>query len=116
MPTICSMSYKIERVETFDRQVKRLAKKYGSLKEDLRRLFDSLAENPTQDSALGKGCYKVRLAITSKSQGKPGGARVITFVRITQETVYLLAIYDKSEKENLEDNELDDYLALVDPD
>jgi len=101
MLTNYSMSYKLKSIPTFDRQVKRLAKKYPSLKTDLRSLLDSLQEDPTQGSALGKGCYKVRMAIASKKQGKSGGARVITFVKITQEAVYLLAVYDKSEKEDL---------------
>ena len=53
------------------------------------------------------------MAIASKKQGKSGGARVITFVRVVQETVYLMAMYDKSDKENLDAGELDAYLALV---
>ena len=36
------------------------------LKNDLRLLFDSLREDPAQGTALGKGCYKVRMAIASK--------------------------------------------------
>ncbi|SFF36999.1 type II toxin-antitoxin system RelE/ParE family toxin [Spirosoma endophyticum] len=110
------MSYDLKRLLTFDRQAKRLAKKYPSLKTDLRTLFDSLREDPTQGAALGKGCYKVRMAIASKKQGKSGGARVITFVKVTQEAVYLLAIYDKSEKENLDSGELDTYLDLIEDD
>ncbi len=38
--------------------------------------------------------------------GKSGGARAITYVYIETETVYLLTIYDKGEKENLKPNEL----------
>ncbi|RYZ85181.1 MAG: hypothetical protein EOP04_16500 [Proteobacteria bacterium] len=110
------MSYELKRLPTFDRQAKRLAKKYPSLKTDLRTLFDSLREDPTQGAALRKGCYKVRMAIASKKQGKSGGARVITFVKVTQEAVYLLAVYDKSEKENLDSGELDIYLDLIEED
>jgi hypothetical protein len=54
------------------------------------------------------------MAITSKKQGKSGGARVITFVHVTQEVVYLMSIYDKSEKENLDPGELDAYISLID--
>ena len=56
------------------------------------------------------------MAITSKKQGKSGGARVITFVKVTQEAVYLLAVYDKSEKEDMETGELDTYLNLIEDD
>lgn len=62
---------------------------------------------------MGKGCYKVRMAVKSKRQGKSGGARVITFVKVIRETVHLMAIYDKSEKEDLDDGELDGYLAPI---
>jgi hypothetical protein len=107
------MSYELKRLPTFDRQAKRLAKKYPSLKTDLSVFFTELQNDPLQGASLGKSCYKVRVAITSKGQGKSGGARVITFVKITQEQVFLLAIYDKSEKESLEPNELETYLNLI---
>ena len=110
------MSYDLKVVPTFERQAKRLAKKYPSLKIDLRTLFDSLQEDPLQGAPLGKGCYKVRMAIASKKQGKSGGARVITFVKVIHEAIYLLAIYDKSEKEDLEKGELDAYLDLIEDD
>jgi len=110
------MSYDLKRLPTFDRQVKRLAKKYPSLKTDLKSFFDSLQAEPVQGAALGKGCYRVRMAIASKKQGKSGGVRVITFVKVTQEVVYLMAMYDKSEKENLDAGELDAYLDLIEDD
>ncbi len=49
---------------------------------------------------IGKDCYKIRVLITSKGKGKgkSGGARVITYVRIVKSNVYLLDIYDKSNK------------------
>ncbi len=55
---------------------------------------------------LGNGCYKIRLAISSKQKGKSGGARVITFVQVVDTIVYLLSIYDKAEAANISDKEL----------
>lgn len=107
------MSYNIIAVPTFRKELKKLAKKYDSLKTDISVLFESLEENPIQGTSLGRNCYKIRLAISSKGKGKSGGARVITNVVITQETVYLLSIYDKSDKENLTDKELDELLKHV---
>ncbi|WP_342663147.1 hypothetical protein [Rudanella lutea] len=49
--------------------------------------------------------------ISSKKKGKRGGARVITYVQIVETTVYLLTIYDKSEKADLTDGELNDLLG-----
>ncbi len=45
--------------------------------------------------------------------GKSGGARVITNFVITEETIYLLSIYDKSDKENLTDKELQELLKSI---
>jgi mRNA-degrading endonuclease RelE of RelBE toxin-antitoxin system len=106
------MSYNIIAVPSFKRAIKKLAKKYGSLKDDLAVLFKSLEENPVQGTSLGKNCYKIRLAISSKGKGKSGGARLITNIVIDEEKVYLLSIYEKSEKENLTDKELDDLLSF----
>ena len=107
------MSYSILPVPPFDRQLKRLSKKYSSLKEEFLTLIDSLEQNPEQGKYLGKNCYKIRLAVASKGKGKSGGARIITNFVISNDTVYLLSIYDKSEKENLTDSELEELLQFL---
>ncbi|GAB4048416.1 type II toxin-antitoxin system RelE family toxin [Spirosoma litoris] len=107
------MNYKVESSASFDRDVKKLAKKYKSLKAELIDLIDSLEHNPNQGVSLGKGCYKIRLAIRSKSTGKSGGARVITYVVTDDEQVVLLTIYDKKNKTDLEPGELDQLLTDI---
>jgi mRNA-degrading endonuclease RelE of RelBE toxin-antitoxin system len=107
------MSYSLIAVPTFRKELKRLAKKYSSLKTDLATLFESLEENPIQGTSLGNNCYKIRFAISSKSKGKSGGARLITNYVISNETIYLLAIYDKSDKENLTAKELKELLSQI---
>lgn len=107
------MSYSIIAVPTFRKKLKKLAKKYPSLKSDLAILFESLEENPIQGTSIGRNCYKIRLAISSKGKGKSGGARVITNIVVSETTVYLLSIYDKADKENLTDKELQELLKDV---
>jgi hypothetical protein len=46
------------------------------------------------------------MAISSKNKGKSGGARVITYVRIVDENIYLISIYDKSGIDTITDDEL----------
>ncbi len=104
------MSYNILTIPPFDKQLKRLAKKYPSLKIEYSELIESLEQEPKQGTHLGNNCYKVRIAIASKGRGKAGGARVITNFIIDEKTVYLLSIYDKSDKDNITDNELGDLL------
>jgi hypothetical protein len=100
------MSYKIELSDNFKKEAKKLLKKYPSFKTDLAELFDALAINPTLGISLGNEVYKIRLSIASKNKGKSGGARVISFVKIIHETVYLIAIYDKGDKESISDKEI----------
>ena len=71
-------------------------------------------EDPIQGKPLGKDCYKIRMAVASKNKGKSGGSRVITCVKIIDETVILLSIYDKSDKESIEDSQLKSLLEIND--
>jgi mRNA-degrading endonuclease RelE of RelBE toxin-antitoxin system len=107
------MSYKINTIRTFDKQIKRLSKKHSSIKKDLISLVNDLMTNPQKGTPLGKNCFKIRLSITSKGKGKSGGARVITYVQIIDETIYLLSIYDKSEKDNLNEGEIELLLGEI---
>jgi mRNA-degrading endonuclease RelE of RelBE toxin-antitoxin system len=104
------MNYRIVFTPQFYKDIKKLLKKYPSFKVELIDLQAALQENPTLGSPLGQDCYKIRLAIKSKNKGKSGGARVITNVKIVNETVFLLSIYDKSEKNDITSEELNDWL------
>ena len=107
------MSYKVKTLDVFENQAKRLIKKYVSLKSELFQLVSQLKDEPKHGIAIGKNCYKIRISISSKGKGKSGGARIITNIVIKDETVYLLSIYDKSDKENLTDKELDELLKNI---
>jgi mRNA-degrading endonuclease RelE of RelBE toxin-antitoxin system len=100
------MSYSIFPTNRFEKELKRLVKKYPSLKNEFAQLISDLSENPKAGNYIGNNCYKIRLAILSKGKGKRGGARVISYLYILTETVYLLTIYDKSEKSDLKAHEL----------
>ena len=107
------MSYNVKTLDVFEKQAKRLIKKYASLRNELFELVKQLKENPEQGSSIGTSCYKIRLAIASKGKGKSGGARVIINIVIAESDVYLLTIYDKSEKENISSKELQQLLKEV---
>ena len=100
------MQYEVKTISVFERQFKRLAKKYHSLKTDMKSLVSDLEKEPSIGTPLGKNCFKVRLSITSKNKGKSGGARVITHFIVNESNVYLLSIYDKSDKSSITDKEL----------
>ena len=100
------MSYKIELSANFKKEAKKLTKKFPSLKQELTVLFTELEKNPTMGTPLGNDIYKIRLAIASKNKGKSGGARVLSFVKITATTVLLFSIYNKGDIDNLSDKEI----------
>ncbi|OFX59509.1 MAG: hypothetical protein A2046_11955 [Bacteroidetes bacterium GWA2_30_7] len=107
------MSYKINTSHKFVRELKRLSKKYPSLKREYAELIPHLENNPFEGTHIGYGCYKIRLAVTSKGKGESGSARIITYVYVQKETVYLISIYDKSEQANISDKEIKERLRMI---
>lgn len=100
------MNFDVKATKPFERKVKKLSKKYNSLKTDLQPIIEALSQSPDLGTPLGKNCYKIRIAISSKGKGKSAGARLITYLRVHRETVFLLDIYDKSSKGSITDGEL----------
>jgi hypothetical protein len=107
------MRYNVLAIAPFDKQLKRLAKKFPSLKAEYISLIEKLEQNPKVGAPLGNNCFKIRLAITSKGRGKSSGARIITHLYIENETVFLLAIYDKSEQADISNKELKELLSKI---
>ncbi len=107
------MIFDVIATETFEKKLKQLSKKYTSLASDLAPIIDELMLNPTFGTPIGKDCYKIRVAIASKNRGKSGGARMITYVRILKQTVFLLDIYDKSDQANISDKELELLIEIL---
>jgi len=104
------MIYNVKNFPRFDHELKRLAKKYPSLKYEYEALVEDLEKNPEIGTPLGNNVYKIRLAVASKGKGKSGGARVITYLKTEQGFVYLLSIYDKGEKVTISDKEIKEIL------
>jgi hypothetical protein len=76
-------------------------------------LAEELRTNPTKGTPIGHSCYKIRLAVESKGKGKSGGARVITCYYVHGNTVYLLSIYDKGEKDNISEEKIAELLSGI---
>jgi len=98
------MSYKVIPLERFKRDVKQLSKKYRHIKEDLQELEALLSENPIAGDAIPelKGLfYKTRLRNTDLRKGKRAGYRVVYYLAEESETVFLVTMYVKGEKEDI---------------
>ena len=110
------MNYSIDYLPDFEKEVRRLSKKYKSLKQDLKKLESELLSNPHAGVLVAKDVRKVRMAITSKNRGKSHGARVIDYVyKIDEDTgmILLLFIYDKAEQETISPYRIAELLAMV---
>ena len=105
------MSFEIRTISNFDKEFKKLFKKFPSIKNDLSDLMKSLQIDPLQGDYLGKDCYKVRMKIASKGKGKSGGSRVIACVKIINKHIILLSVYDKSDQSSISDNFLTQLLT-----
>ena len=97
------MNLKIKTLSYFDRDVKKLFKKYKQLPADLMTLKKELLENPKSGIELGQRCYKIRLANSSIPTGKSSGFRIIYYYIDTNDNLYLMSMYSKSELENIDD-------------
>jgi hypothetical protein len=80
----------------------------------------SYSQQTHSGTPLGKGFFKIRLAIGSKGRGKSGGARVISHIDVTishdkksQGSIYLVTIYDKSEMSTITDADLKLFLKEI---
>jgi len=101
-----------ETTNLFDKQAKRLSKKYKNIKSDLTRLlreFDDYHQNAIE---IKSNLYKIRLANSSKNRGKRAGFRIYYYIKIKQ-TVYMLTVYDKSEVEMIDEELLQDLIREV---
>ncbi len=92
---------------SFAKPVKRLTKRYPSFPTDLLRLIEELEIDALLGVSLGGNLRKIRMAIRSKGKGKSGGARVIAYIYLKAGRVHLLTVYDKSDRDNISDIELE---------
>lgn len=107
------MSYKVIPLPPFIKALKKLVKKYPSLKAEYAKLIEQLAQQPGSGTPIGNSCYKIRIGIASANKGKRSGARVITHFFVEGETVYLLTIYVKNEQDDISVAELSELIKLV---
>lgn len=93
------MPAEVKSSPRFDRDIKRLKRKYPSVVAEVNNLIDRLKhdKNLPGDKVPGVGydVYKVRLRNPSASSGKSGGYRVIYYVQ-TLSCVVLLTIFSKT--------------------
>jgi len=96
------MTFEVILTAGFRKELKQIAKRHRQILSDIKILIEELAKTPEIGTNLGKNVYKIRLAISGTSKGKSGGARVISYVKIVDNTVVLAEIYLKSQYDTVD--------------
>ena len=103
---------KFETVSLFEKQFKKLAKKYSLIKEDVSKFITDFDTLHSQSTTIKNNLFKTRLANSNKNKGKSSGYRIYYYLKIN-DTVYLLTIYDKSEIESINESILDEFIDEI---
>jgi mRNA-degrading endonuclease RelE of RelBE toxin-antitoxin system len=104
-------NYTVKTTETFEKNIKRLSKKYRQIKKDLLPILNRLASGEFIGDSIS-GCdnilYKTRVASSDQKKGKRGGFRLIYSVHDGSEDneIILHTIYAKPSKSDISSDEL----------
>lgn len=95
--------------KAFVKEVKRFSKKNKNLKIDILNLAEKIEQGKIFGSVVNgfpnHTVVKIRLQNTSNNKGKSSGYRIIYCVQ-SEEDIYFLYIYSKSELSNIKPNNI----------
>jgi hypothetical protein len=106
------MNYDVIAIDEFQKDVKKLYKKYKYIKNDILELIEKLEINFNIGIDLGNNLYKIRIK-NSDIGGKRGGYRVIYYTKLANKKIYLMSIYSKKEKETIDMKRLKPLLERI---
>jgi mRNA-degrading endonuclease RelE of RelBE toxin-antitoxin system len=95
------MSLNILSLNSFDRDVKKLVKKYPNIFQDLGKLKFILIQNPKSGVNLGDNLYKIRIENSANKKGKNAGFRVIYYYIDNNDNLFLIKIFSKNKLQNI---------------
>jgi len=110
------MNYEVHLTKTFQKYLKILKKKHPTVKDDLLHTIQALEEDPTIGDPISgwkKEIWKVRTASSDVKKGKRGGFRTIYLWKSGENSVYLLAVYFKGDKEDISKKEIEKTLKKL---
>jgi len=99
--------------DRFQRDIRRLAKRYRNIRLDLQPLIAQLESGELPGNQIPDIAYtifKVRLKNSSIQKGKSGGYRIIYYLK-TDDQILLVTMYSKSDQSDITTAEIIDILA-----
>ncbi len=111
------MTYDVILTHSFKRSLKKLEKRYRSVKKDVKIAVEVLLENPELGVEIqgDPSVRKLRLKNSDLQRGKSGGYRLIYCYEADEKNwMCLLLIYAKSDQADVSENELKILLEELD--
>jgi len=105
------MSYTVIEQDLYLKALKKLSKKYKNIESDIENYLLSINSINDLGVELKHNVYKIRIANSDKNKGKSAGYRLISYVKIMDNELHLIYIYDKSNLENISEKALDTLLV-----
>ena len=98
----------VEASPTFNRNLRSLAKKYRSIREDIQPVIQQLEQGELPGDPIpgvGYAVFKLRVRNRDIQKGKSGGYRLVYYVK-TETRIILLTLYSQSEQIDIAADEL----------
>ncbi|SKB14197.1 conserved hypothetical protein [Planktothrix sp. PCC 11201] len=98
----------VEVSSTFKRNLRTLAKKYRSIRNDIQPIIEQLEQGELpgdQIPEVGYVVFKLRVRNSDIQKGKSGGYRLIYYIK-TATAIILLTIYAKSEQVDIDADDI----------
>ena len=94
--------------DEFKNSLRKLARKYRSIRKDIQPLLEKLQQGEFQGDRIaniGYTVFKQRVKNSDNKKGKSAGYRVIYYIKTTDKVV-LITIYSKSEQADIAESEI----------
>ncbi len=111
-------SIQILLTQRFKQDLKKLAKRFRSIRKDIAPLIDRIQQGETPGDRISGSKYsvfKIRLRNSNISKGKSAGYRAIYYLK-TQDTVVLVTIYSKSDQSDISNNLIETIIQQLEQD
>jgi len=104
---------KVSKVGSYIKAVKKLVKRYRNIEKDVQKFLQSVASKDDLGVELKNNIYKARVNNSNKNKGKRAGYRLITYLKLVENELILVYIYDKSDLENIKESDIDQLILEI---
>lgn len=101
----------------FKQDLRKLAKRYPSIRQDITPLVELLQQGKTPGDRISGNKYqviKVRLKNSNIQKGKSAGYRVIYYIK-TKTTITFVTIYSKSDRTDIPNKIIEEIIQTFEP-